>query len=97
MGDYVIEVEASTHDLLQEGVLAMPRYLDGSRYRGEVPNEPAITRGHVVGAPDYTTVVVSAQEAPGGDWEAILVACQMVACTSGGMPTAARLISWPVS
>jgi hypothetical protein len=92
---YVVEVETSTHDLLKDGVLAMPRGLTGSRYRGEVANEAAITRATLLGAPDYTTVVVSPQEAPGGDWEAILIACQMAACTSGGMPTAARLISWP--
>lgn len=92
---YVVEVETSTHDLLKDGVLAMPRGLTGSRYRGEVANEPAITPRTYLGAPTYTTVVVSPQAARGGDWEAILIACQMAACTSGGMPTAARLISWP--
>ncbi len=48
----------------------------------------------VPGGPDFTTVYVSTLEAH-SDAEAVLVACQMAACTSGGMPTSARLISWP--
>lgn len=47
-----------------------------------------------LGGPDYSVVVVSPEEVH-SDHEAILVACQMAACTSGGMPTSARLISWP--
>lgn len=90
----MVEVEASTHDLLQDGVLAMLRGLTGSRYRIEPPGEPGIARSRLLRAPDFTTVWVSAAEVS-SDAEAILVACQMVACTSGGMPTAARLLSWP--
>ncbi len=73
--NYVIEVEASTHDLLQEGVLAMPRGHEGL---------------------DYSVVVVSAEEVS-SDEEAVLVAAQMAACTSGGMPTRTTLIDWPIS
>lgn len=47
-----------------------------------------------LGGSDFTTVYVSALEAHSDD-EAVLVACQMAACTSGGMPTTARLVSWP--
>lgn len=47
-----------------------------------------------LGGPPYTVVYVSAAEAR-SDVEALLIACQIAACTSGGMPTAARLISWP--
>ncbi len=47
-----------------------------------------------LGGPDYTVVVVSAEEVS-NDHEAILMACQMAGCTSRGMATAARLISWP--
>ena len=70
---YVVEVETSTHDALQQGIVALPRCLGG---------------------PDYTVVVVSADEAR-SDGEAILIACQVACCTSRGMATAARLISWP--
>ena len=94
MNHYAVEVEASTHDLLKEHVLAMPRGLTGSRYRGVVPNEPGMAPSNVVGGPDFTTVYVSALEAH-SDTEAMLIACQMAACTSGGMPTATRLVSWP--
>lgn len=48
-----------------------------------------------LGGPDFTTVVVSAAEAR-TDGEAILVACQVACCTSRGMATAARLVSWPI-
>lgn len=73
MNHYAVEVEVSTHDALQDGVLALSRTLGG---------------------PDFTTVYVSADEAH-SDAEACLVAAQMAACTSRGMPTATRLISWP--
>lgn len=70
---YTIEVEASTHDLLREGVLAMPRGHEGL---------------------DYSVVVVSAEEVS-SDAEAMLVAAQVAACTSGGMPTRTTLVDWP--
>lgn len=69
----MIEVEASTHELLQQGVLAMPRGREGLRY----------------------SVVVVAAGAVRSDAEALLVAAQMAACTSGGMPTQTDLVSWP--
>jgi hypothetical protein len=94
MGHYVVEVEASTHELLKAGVLAMRRGLTGSRYRGLALNEPAMAPSSLLSGPDFTTVYVSALEAHSDD-EAVLVACQMAACTSGGMPTMARLVSWP--
>ena len=73
MTRYVIEVEASTHDLLQQGVIAMPRGHEGL---------------------DYSVVVVSAEEVS-SDAEVILVAAQMAACTSRGMPTRTTLVDWP--
>lgn len=75
-------------------MLALPRGLTGSRYRIEPPDEPGIDRAHRFGGPTFTTVVISAAEVS-SDAEACLVAAQIVACTSGGMPTATRLISWP--
>lgn len=32
----------------------------------------------------------------GNDTEAVLVACQIASCTSGGMPTGAALLDFPV-
>lgn len=69
----MIEVECSTHDLLQQGVLAMPRGYEGLA---------------------YSVVVVSPGEVR-SDSEAMLLAAQMAACTSGGMPTRTDLVSWP--
>jgi hypothetical protein len=90
---YVVEVETSTHDDLKDGVLALPRGLTGSRYRGQ-PNESGITRGHHVGGPRFTTVVLSAREVA-SDAEAVCLAAQIAACTSGDMPTRTTLVSWP--
>lgn len=71
--EYVVEVECSTHDLLKQGVLAMPRGREGLA---------------------YSVVVVSAAEVS-TDAEALCVAAQVAACSSGGMPTRTTLISWP--
>jgi hypothetical protein len=102
--NYVVEVEAARHAAVKRGVLAEPRGLTGSRYRscflGRAGTadwddctaafiEPVLLNG-----PTFTTVVVSGYDA-WTDAEAVLIATQMAACTSGGMPTAARVISRP--
>jgi hypothetical protein len=93
---YVVEVEVSTHEALKDHVLAIPRGLTSSRYRGggdhpELVPHPA----KLVHGPTYTVVVVSPDEVK-TDAEAMLVAAQMAACTSGQMPTKTTLISWPI-
>lgn len=52
----------------------------------------ALPRVH--GGPDYTVVIVSPDEVR-TDAEAMCLAAQMAACTSGGMPTRTTLVSWP--
>lgn len=52
-------------------------------------------RRDVPGGRNYSTVHVSRHEV-GSDSEAMCVAAQIAACTSGGMPTATRLVSFPV-
>jgi hypothetical protein len=92
---YVVEVETSTHELLKAGVLASIRGLTGSRYRGPAEHpEQAPGRAVLVDGPTYTVVIVSPDEVK-TDAEAMLVAAQMAACTSGQMPTKTTLISWP--
>lgn len=53
----------------------------------------ALPRGHE--GLDYSVVVVSAQEVR-TDAEAMCVAAQVAACSSGAMPVKTTLISWPV-
>ncbi len=45
------------------------------------------------GHPETRLSVVSV--AAGSDTEAVLIACQMAACTSGAMPTRAALLDFP--
>jgi hypothetical protein len=66
----------------------------------ETSNRDGLKQGVValprrLGGLPFTTVVVSADEVT-SDVEAMLVAAQMAACTSRGMPTRTTLVSWPI-